>query len=145
MKRFLLFVSLSLMFSCVMAFAYDKVEAPESCELCGMDRTVFAESRMLVIYAGGESVGTCSLHCAAIEIKEHPSKEVKSLLVADCKSRMLIDALKAVWVVGGEKSGVMTAVPKWAFATKEDADAFIKLNGGKRTNFEQAMELAAKE
>ena len=58
---------------------------------------------------------------------------------------MLIDAETAVWVIGGEKSGVMTELPKWAFAKKDDADAFIKVNGGKIAGFDEAMSLAEKE
>jgi copper chaperone NosL len=145
MKRILFFLSLSLLFACASAFAHDKVEAPKSCKVCGMDRSMFAQSRMILVYTDGESVGTCSLHCVATHLRKNPNKKVKSLLVADCKSRMLIDAHTAVWVIGGEKSGVMTELPKWAFAKKDDADAFIKVNGGKIAGFDEAMSLAEKE
>jgi len=142
MKRILFFLSLSLLFACATALAHDKVEAPKSCQVCGMDRSMFAQSRMLIIYSDEESVGTCSLHCVATQLKANPGKKAKSLLVADCKSRILIDAHTAVWVIGGEKSGVMTELPKWAFAKKDDADAFIKVNGGKIAGFDEAMNLA---
>lgn len=145
MKKILIFLSLSLLLACAAAFAYDKIEAPKSCKVCGMDRSMFAQSRMLIVYSDGESVGTCSLHCVATQLKENPGKKVRSLLVGDCKSRMLIDAETAVWVIGGEKSGVMTELPKWAFAKKDDADAFIKVNGGKIAGFDEAMSLAEKE
>jgi copper chaperone NosL len=145
MKRILFFLSLSLLFACASAFAHDKVEAPKSCKVCGMDRSMFAQSRMILVYADGESVGTCSLHCVATHLQKNPGKKAKSLQVADCKSRMLIDAHTAVWVIGGKKSGVMTELPKWAFAKKDDADAFIKVNGGKIAGFDEAMSLAEKE
>jgi copper chaperone NosL len=145
MKRILIFLSLSLLLACATAFAHDKIEAPGSCKVCGMDRSMFAQSRMLMVYTDGESVGTCSLHCVATQLKESPGKKVRSLLVADCKSRTLIDAHTAIWVIGGAKSGVMTELPKWAFAKKDDADAFIKTNGGKIAGFEEAMNLAEKE
>jgi copper chaperone NosL len=145
MKKSLCFVFLLFMFSCVTALAHDQIEAPKSCQQCGMDRTMFAQSRMLVVYSDGESAGTCSLHCAATELKANPGKKVKSLLVADFKTRLLIDARSAVWVIGGQKSGVMTELPKWAFAGKQDAADFVKVNGGKLADFAEAMGLAEKE
>jgi len=145
MKRILLFLSLCFIFSSVSAFAVDEVESPKSCQLCGMDRTTFAQSRMLVVYADASKTGTCSVHCAAAELKANPGKKVQSLLVADFNTKSLIDAKQATWVVGGKKRGVMTALPKWAFAKKSDADAFVKQNGGKVTGFEEAMALAEKE
>jgi copper chaperone NosL len=145
MRKFLIFIALVCIFSSVTALAHDTIEAPKSCKQCGMDRTMFAQSRMYIVYSDGESAGTCSLHCAATELKANPGKKVQSLQVADCKTRLLIDAKTAVWVIGGKKSGVMTELPKWAFASKEDAADFIKTNGGKLTGFAEAMELAEKE
>jgi len=145
MKRFLIILSLFIAFSCVTALAHDKVEAPASCKQCGMNRAMFAQSRMVIIYTDGERVGTCSLHCAATELRENSGKQIKSLQVADLNSRALIDARSAIWVIGGKKSGVMTELPKWAFAKKGAAEAFIKENGGKLASFDEAMALAEKE
>jgi len=145
MKRLLFLLSVSLIFTCVAALAHEKVEDPQSCEQCGMDRTRFAQSRVVIVFSDGERVGTCSLHCAATEIKAKPEKFLKSLQVADCKSRELIDARTAVWVIGGAKKGVMTRLPKWAFALKEDAEAFTRENGGKLAGFDEAMALARGE
>ena len=52
------------------------VEGPKSCNVCGMDRTMFAQSRMLITYEGGASVGVCSIHCAAAELKMSKDKAV---------------------------------------------------------------------
>jgi nitrous oxide reductase accessory protein NosL len=125
--------------------AANKVEAPDDCKLCGMDRTKFAHSRMVVIYADSSSTGTCSINCVVIDMKESKGKEVKSFQVADYNTRKLIDAKSAAWVIGGTKKGVMTAVAKWAFADKKDADAFIKANGGKPASFDEALKAAEKE
>jgi copper chaperone NosL len=144
-KRFLLVLSLSLIFGCVTALAHDTVEAPLECKQCGMHRPMFAQSRMVIAYTEGEIVGTCSLHCAAADLKQNSARKIKSLQVADCKSRALIDAKSAIWVLGGKKTGVMTDLPKWAFAKKEDADAFIRDNGGKLASFDEALALAEKE
>ncbi|HEX2770467.1 MAG TPA: nitrous oxide reductase accessory protein NosL, partial [Geobacteraceae bacterium] len=72
-------------------------------------------------------------------------KQVKSLKVADYNSRKLIDARPATWVIGGSKQGVMTEVPKWAFAKKDDAQKFVKENGGRVTTFDEALNLALRE
>jgi nitrous oxide reductase accessory protein NosL len=123
----------------------DAIENPRACQVCGMDRTVFARSRMLIVYADGTAVGVCSIHCAAEELKRHKDKEVKSLMVADYVTKKLIDAKTATWVIGGDKEGVMTSVPKWAFARQEEAQEFVKENGGKQASFDEAMKAAEEE
>ena len=145
MKRIVLYLSLCFVFSSVSVFALDAVEAPKSCKLCGMDRTYFAHSRMLTTYADGGTLGSCSLHCAATDLKKNPGRKVKSLQVADLNTKKLIDARKATWVIGGKKSGVMTNVPKWAFAKKSDAEKFTKEQGGTVASFDEALALAEKE
>lgn len=127
------------------ALAAEKVEAPKSCQQCGMDREVFAQSRMMIKYADGSSTGECSLNCAVVEMKANKGKKVTSLLVADYGTKKLIDCRKATWVVGGKKSGVMTSMPKWAFASQSDAQRFIRENGGRVTTFDEALDLAVKE
>lgn len=124
--------------------AADKVEAPDSCQRCGMDRTKFAHSRMVVTYTDGSSAGTCSINCVATDMKE-TKKEVKSFQVADYNSKKLTDAKAAFWVIGGEKRGVMTTVAKWAFAEKRDAESFVKANGGKLATFDEALKAAVKD
>ena len=145
MKTLLLMFPFLLLLIAVTAGARDKMEAPRSCQQCGMDRSVYAHSRMLIVYADGLQVGTCSLHCTASELKEHRDKKVRSLQVADYNSKKLIDARKATWVIGGSRQGVMTSVPKWAFAGKDQAKRFIAANGGRPASFEEALALAKKE
>jgi nitrous oxide reductase accessory protein NosL len=123
----------------------DTVESPRHCKQCGMDRTVFDRSRMLITYADGTTVGVCSIHCAAAELQQNKERQIKTVLVADYATKKLIDARSAIWVIGGRKEGVMTAVPKWAFESEEEALRFVKENGGEVTSFEQAMGAAEKE
>lgn len=123
-----------------------KVEAPESCQRCGMNRTKFAHSRMQINSVDGAMVGTCSLHCVATELGMTKGKPVKSLLVADYSNKQkLVDAKNANWVIGGSQKGVMTMVPKWAFEKKQDAEMFIQMNGGKLASYEEALAMAVKE
>lgn len=121
------------------------VKLHQACPHCGMDRDKFAHSRMLITYSDGTSTGTCSIHCAVTELKASKGKSVKIVEVADLNSKKLVDAEKATWVIGGNRKGVMTRTPKWAFAKKEDAAAFIKKEGGKPASYKEALALAEKE
>jgi nitrous oxide reductase accessory protein NosL len=145
MKRFMLFLLMCMMFSGTTVVAADKVEQPKACKQCGMDRIAFAHGRMMVVYADGTTAGTCSLNCAAVEMKNNKGKKVKALKVADYTTKKLIDARTAIWVIGGSKDGIMTEMPKWAFAGKGDAEKFVKEYGGRITHFDEALNLALRE
>lgn len=123
----------------------DDIAAHRDCAHCGMDRKVYGYSRMLVEYADASQVGVCSLHCAVTEMNGQRDKQVKSLQVADRDSHRLIDADKAIWVIGGRKRGVMTQQPKWAFVTEAAARAFVKANGGTVIGWSEALKAAQEE
>ena len=110
-----------------------------TCSYCGMDRTKFAHSRMLVEYEDGGEVGTCSIHCMALEFANAIDRTPKQILVGDYTSQELIDVEKAIWVLGGDQQGVMTSRAKWAFFDRAAAETFIKNYGGEIVNFDQAM------
>ncbi len=118
------------------AFGAADMQNNPSCKYCGMDRTKFAHSRMVVEYDDGTSLGTCSMHCLAIELALNIDKTPRSLQVGDYNSKTLIDAEKAFWVMGGNKPGVMTKRAKWAFENKADAEKFIAENGGSLSSFD---------
>jgi copper chaperone NosL len=115
----------------------DLTEYPE-CIYCGMDRQKFAHSRMLIEYED-DSEGFCSLHCAAINLALQFDNAPNAIMVGDYYTHKLIDAEKAIWVIGGSKMGVMTKRAKWAFAKKEDAEKFVKESGGKVSTFDEAL------
>lgn len=121
------------------------IDEHRDCSYCGMDRKAYGFSRMLIRYEDGAVVGVCSLHCTVIELDANPGRAVHSLLVADRDSRTLIEAEKAVWVMGGKKRGVMTEQPKWAFLTKEAAEAFISSYEGKIVTWSEALAAAREE
>lgn len=139
-----LFVSVTtLTTKSVIASGYDSdIMSHRSCQYCGMDREKFSHSRMLVEYDDGSTVATCSLRCIAVDMANNIDKNPKSIKVADFSSKELIDAERAVWVFGGSKQGVMTRNAKWAFASKEKAETFIKMNGGKLGDFDEAIRTA---
>lgn len=120
----------------------DDVKQHVSCKYCGMDREKFGHSRMLIEYDDGTSVGTCSIHCVAVDLALNIDKTPKALWVGDYGTRKLVDAEKAVWVVDGNKPGVMTKRAKWAFERKEDAEKFMKENGGTLASFDDAVKFA---
>ena len=57
-------------------------------------------------------------------------------------SHQLVDTEQAVWVIGGAKQGVMTRNPKWAFASRDAAEVFVKENSGRLANFDETMTAA---
>lgn len=120
----------------------DDISQAPNCPICGMDRHKFAHSRMMIHYEDGTSFGSCSLHCTALEIAYHPGKIPAKIQVGDYNTKKLIDADKAVWVMGGSKMGVMTANAKWAFADEKAAGQFISQNGGKIVDFETVLSAA---
>ncbi len=145
MKKIIMFLAICLLFACAYSGAANAGENPKTCKICGMDLADDAKSRMLVIYADGTTVAVCSLHCAVEEMKQNSDKPVKSIMVADYATEEMTDARTATWVVGGDKTGVMTAVAKWAFARGEDARKFVKEHGGNVAAFDEAMKAAADE
>ncbi|MBV5340972.1 MAG: nitrous oxide reductase accessory protein NosL [Deltaproteobacteria bacterium] len=128
-----------------MESAHADVKMHQACPHCGMDREKFAHSRMLITYSDGTSVGVCSIHCVVTELKAQKGKVIKMVEVADLNTKKLVDAEKATWVIGGSKKGVMTRNPKWAFAQKADAIAFISKNGGQLATYKDVLALAGKE
>ena len=121
------------------AQAQEDIQKHPSCKYCGMNREQFSHSRMLVEYDDGTAVGTCSIHCLAVDLALNIDKSPKTIQVGDYGTRTLVDAEKAFWVVGGNKMGVMTKRAKWAFAKKDDAEKFVKENGGTMATFDEAM------
>ena len=131
---------MALLFNVSSAGAAEKdVEKIPSCQYCGMDREKFAATRVLVEYENGTTIGTCSIHCAAVDLAQSFGKAVKAIRVADYRNGRLIDAEKAVWVVGGGIPGVMAAKSRVAFADRADAEAFRKDKGGEIADFNAAI------
>ena len=139
-KVLVVLMVLGLCFSAMaMMSAQDDIKMYPACKYCGMDRAKFAHSRVLLSYDDGTTIGTCSLHCAAVDLALNIDKTPKSIQVGDFQTKALIDAEKASWVIGGKKMGVMTRNAKWAFATHEAASNFAKENGGEITVYDKAV------
>ena len=128
----------SFFLTAAMPLADDIRKHPE-CKYCGMDREKFGYSRMLVRYEDGTEMPSCSIHCAGIDLALNPHKGVRIALVGDHDTRVLLDAEKAFWVLGGDKMGVMSIRGKWAFGRRKDAERFIKEHGGSIVSYDEAM------
>jgi nitrous oxide reductase accessory protein NosL len=140
--KFCLIMTVLFVLTVPCVYAQEDIQKHKSCPLCGMDREKFAHSRVLIDYDDGTAFGACSIHCAAVELAINIDKTPRMIQVGDYSTKKLIDAEKASWVIGGSKMGVMTKRAKWAFEKKDDADAFIKENGGTLVTFDEAMKAA---
>jgi len=114
----------------------------ESCAYCGMYRSKFQHSWVIIEHEDGLTDGLCSIHCAAISMALHPEKTFRKITVGDFDTKKQIDGEKAHWVIGGDLMGVMTARAKWAFETGEAADTFVKKHGGIRATFNEVIKAA---
>jgi len=114
----------------------------QSCFYCGMYRSKFEHSWVIIVHEDGSSVSVCSIHCAAIDMALHPGKNIRKITVGDFDTKKQIDADAAYWVIGGDILGVMTARAKWAFETKDGADNFMKKHGGRPANFREVIKAA---
>lgn len=147
-RKIFLFFSLAailLSLPAMSAFADTDIDQHRDCKQCGMDRKAYGYSRMVVEYKDGKKVGTCSLHCAVTELNNRKDGEIISFKVADRNTHKLIDAEKAVWVIGGKKRGVMTMRAKWAFTAREAAQQFVAVYGGMITSWNEALAAARED
>ena len=139
---FLFVVVFGLLSMLTFAQAQEDVQKHPTCKYCGMNRGMFAHSRMLIEYDDGSAVGTCSIHCVAVDLALNIDKTPKGIMVGDYGTKNLVDVERTVWVIGGNKPGVMTKRAKWAFEKKQDAETFIKADGGAIATFDEAMKAA---
>lgn len=145
MRRVALLLGLLLLGGAAVQAAEDDVATHRECSYCGMDRKAYGYSRMLLRAEDGGEVGVCSLRCAVVDLDAHPERKVAALLVADRDTHALVDAATATWVMGGRRRGVMTARPKWAFATRLAAEAFVAAEGGVVVTWDEALRAARED
>ena len=107
------------------------------CTRCGMTLPMFYKTN----HAGdvnGTTEQYCSIHCLAESMNEH---NVTNIKVVDNKTLKFIDAKGAWYVVGSKKPGTMSKVSKYAFSTKEDAEAFAKEFSGEVKSFDEVIKV----
>jgi len=109
------------------------------CPECGMALPMFYKTNHAAT-VDGKVKQYCSIHCL-VDDMNHGAK-MTDIRVVDVTTLKFIPAEKASYVVGSRKKGTMSMVSKYAFGKKEDAENFVKANGGKVTDFKGALEAA---
>ena len=71
---------------------------------------------------------------------QRQEETIKAIWVSDYASDKLIDAEKAVWVIGADIPGVMSKTSRLAFEKKDDALAFQKEHGGELATWDEAID-----
>jgi copper chaperone NosL len=127
---------------CLLLHAGVASSGNDVCLHCGMKKSAYGHSWMIIGYADGSSVGICSIHCGAIHMALNTDKDVNSITVGEYNTHKQIEAERAYWVIGGDKPGVMTIRAKWAFETKKAADSYIQIHGGRPADFGEVMRAA---
>ena len=116
----------------------------QRCDHCGMGRNNWARTRHEFQNSKGRFY-VCSIYCTAalsIKMKEEP----ENVKVAEYfQPEGMLDADKAVYVIGSAASGTMTRTSKIAFASGEEAKKYIFKYGGTVSGFKAALSEAKKE
>ncbi|MEX1662761.1 nitrous oxide reductase accessory protein NosL [Thioclava sp. 15-R06ZXC-3] len=97
------------------------------CPYCGMMRKMFSQTRHLIVYEDDAVDGTCSLHCAAISLALNLDRVPKVIYAGDAGApgevKPLVDSAAMTYVIDPARPGTMTAVSKYAYADKAQAEA----------------------
>lgn len=109
-----------------------------------MDRNRFARTRYIFDTDKGRFY-TCSIACLVIlSMKMHLKPE--NIKVAEYLNPFnMIDADRAVYVIGSRAKGTMTRRSKIAFSLKSQAERFVAEYGGRIATFWEALQKARKE
>lgn len=114
-----------------------------SCPVCGMKLPLFYKTNHAAIHEY-KNRQYCSIHCLAQDLHvKH--LELSEIRVVDTDSLRFIDAKSAFYVIGSKKPATMSLVSKYAFENEAEAKEFVKLYGGKITDFKEALSLALKD
>ena len=114
-------------------------KAKAFCPECGMTLPMFYKTNHSAT-VDGKVKQYCSIHCVVEDTKK--GSKLTNIQVVDVNSLKFIDVNKAFYVVGSSKKGTMTMVSKYAFASKVNADAFAKENGGEVVDYATAYKTA---
>ncbi len=110
-------------------------KAKKFCNVCGMTLSMFYKTNHAA-RVNGEIHQYCSIHCMLEEAMEK-GIEVDHPQVVNNDTLKFIDSKDAFYVVGSKKPATMSMVSKYAFGTKETAEAFAKKFGGKVLRYDE--------
>lgn len=111
--------------------------------VCGMNLPQFYKTNHSATL-DGKVRQYCSIHCLYEDlfINKLPLENIQ---VVDVNSLKFIDAKKAYYVVGSNKSATMSSISKYAFKEKSEAIDFVKQYGGDIVDFDKALQVASKD
>lgn len=104
------------------------------CPICGMTLHNFYKTNFASIANGKESQ-YCSLICL-VEDEIINNKTMKNIRVVDNMTLKLIDAKKAIYIVGSDKPATMSTISIYGFGTLDGAKNFAKKYGGEIKDFD---------
>lgn len=111
------------------------------CPVCGMSLKKFYKTSYIAKLRDHTPRQYCSLRCLAVDMQEHHI-DMSSIQVVDVKTEKFIPVHSAFYVVGSSIKGTMAKVSKLAFASKDDAIAFVQQYKGKIVDFKTALKMA---
>lgn len=120
------------------SFNIEAKEEPKWCPLCAMNLKMYHQTSNRLTYSDGKKDQTCSIFCGAQLYEKRPT-EIERWEVVDYETKGWIDARKAHWLIGSDIPGVMTAIGKIAFLSREDVQRYQKKHGGTIGNFDDAL------
>ncbi|PID47733.1 MAG: nitrous oxide reductase [Proteobacteria bacterium] len=118
-------------------------KAKKWCRVCGMSLKMFYKTSHIAHAKDGKAIQYCSLRCLIDDHIKYDT-DLNKAMVVDVISEKFIPAQDAFYVVGSKVLGTMSKVSKLAFASKKEAQHFIKKMGGEIKTFKQAYEIAHK-
>jgi len=137
-KKLIILITLTLaLFSFDKNVPNGKIMGTSSCPVCSMHIKKFYKTSHAVVYTNGKKEHFCSMACLAQTIKKR--KDIKTIYVVDASTNKLINAKKAIYVIGSKVPSTMGNSSRLAFASKSSAVEFQKKYGGKITNFSTAL------
>lgn len=126
-----------------------ELEKYPRCVHCGMSRKMWHHSRHLVQYDDDLVVGTCSIHCLAVNLSLNLDRGIKKIYAADFsdtrKPAKMIDGDKAVYLIGSKLKGTMTIKSKMAFSSEKAAAEVMQSHGGELARFDEALKQAYRD
>ncbi|MEA2091769.1 MAG: nitrous oxide reductase accessory protein NosL [Campylobacterota bacterium] len=111
------------------------------CPVCGMNLKMFYKTSHASKLKNGTARQYCSIRCLVVDMQEY-GIDTSDIKVIDASTQKLIDAKEAFYVLGSKVKGTMSKVSKLAFASKDDADKFVKKHKGRVVDFEEALNSA---
>ena len=113
----------------IVAYAADK------CSLCGMRVDEAKKQYFTITTKDGKKQKACNQGCA-VTFMENIKDNIKTVEAVDYNSGKLIDAKSAFYVKGSKVQPVMGGESVVAFSRKEDAEKFMKDNGGRLMSYD---------